>query len=188
MLLAELLASPAPKLWVLVGSNGAGKSTFFNRFLRSSGLRFVNADEIALTLESETLQERPYLAAQIADAVRRDLIRDRQSFCMETVFSDPQGEKVQWLRDVQQGGYLVVLIWLRIASPALSIARVQQRVESGGHDVPDAKLLERFPRTQRNARAALGFVDAGFVLDNSADEPRFRLVEIWRRGDPQSTG
>ena len=39
-----------PIIVVIAGPNGAGKTTFYNTFLRDAGLRFLNADEIALEL------------------------------------------------------------------------------------------------------------------------------------------
>jgi predicted ABC-type ATPase len=178
-LVASLLTTDAPLVVALVGSNGAGKTTFFETFLRHTGLPFVNADEIAGSLGRQT---DPYEAARFAAAVRADHIARRASFCMESVFSDPAGDKVELLREAQRAGYRVLLIFVRIANVELSIARVQQRVDAGGHDVPDDKLLARFERTQRNVREALRFVDLAVVLDNSEVERPFRHVETWQRG------
>jgi len=36
-----------PQLWMLVGGNGAGKSTFYRLMLQPLGLPFVNADLLA---------------------------------------------------------------------------------------------------------------------------------------------
>jgi predicted ABC-type ATPase len=163
-----------------VGSNGAGKTTFFDAFLRHTGVSFVNADEIARALDLPG--EDAYEAARLAAAVREDYLARRESFCMETVFSDPRGDKVEWLRRTREAGFRVLLIWVRLDSVELSIARVSQRVENGGHDVPDEKLVARFDRTLRNAREALTFADLGIVVDNSAVDRPFRHVETWRAG------
>ncbi len=180
-IIQELLHSDTPILVVLAGSKGAGKTTFYRRVLGDL-LPFVNADEIGRALDPEAPQADPYAAARLADLVRRDLIAHRRSFCMETVFSDPAGEKLQFLRTAQLAGYRVVFVWIRIDSVELSMARVQQRVDAGGHDVPDEKLVTRFDRTARNAREALTFVDLGLVLDNSEVDRPFRHLETWRSG------
>lgn len=104
---------------------------------------------------------------------------------METVFPDPVGEKLQFLRDARAAGYRLVFVWIRLESVELSMARVQQRVDAGGHDVPDDRLQARFDRTVRNAREALTFVDLGIVFDNSQVDRRFRHVETWRGGRRQ---
>lgn len=180
-IIQEFLLTDTPILVVLAGSNGAGKTTFHHRVF-GGRFPFVNADEIGRALNPEAPQADPYAAARVADLVRRDLIAHQRSFCMETVFSDPVGEKLQFLRETQKAGYRVVFIWIRIESVELSMARVQQRVDAGGHDVPDDKLQVRFDRTARNARDALTFADIGIVLDNSQVDRPYRHVETWRNG------
>ena len=81
-----------PVIVAIAGPNGAGKTTFFRSHVRQAGLRFVNADDIARELGISA-----YEAAQIADALRRELVRQRESFVFETVFSDPVGEKLAFL-------------------------------------------------------------------------------------------
>ncbi len=180
--LDRVLAADQPVLLVLAGSNGAGKSTFFDLFLSRLGFPFVNADRIAQALAPNRPMAVSYEAARLADISRRDLLNARQSFCMETVFSDPEGQKLRFLRDAQQAGYTVVFLSFRLASPALSVARVMQRLVRGGHDVPDEKLVTRFERTLRNTASALQFVDLGLVIDNSSTREPYRLVERWERG------
>lgn len=180
--LGRILAADNPVLLVLAGSNGAGKSTFFDLYLSRLALPFVNADRIAQLLNPQDPLAVSYQAAQVAELMRRDLLGARQSFCMETVFSDPEGQKVEFLRSAQRLGYAVVFLFFRLSSPALSTARVMQRVARSGHDVPDEKLVARFARTLRNARAALDFVDLGLVIDNSSAREPYRLIERWERG------
>jgi predicted ABC-type ATPase len=181
--LQRALQTEFPVLLVLAGSNGAGKTTFYELYLERLGLPFVNADRIAQILDPSHPGQVAYQAARVADDARRDLVKRRLSFCMETVFSDPVGDKVQFLKDAQAEGYTVIAVFIRLSDPALSLARVVQRVARGGHDVPDEKLGSRFARTAQNIQAALTFVDVGLVLDNSSAEAPYRLVELWERGE-----
>jgi predicted ABC-type ATPase len=184
-ILTQILGDSAPLLIVLAGSNGAGKSTFFEVFLRATGVAFVNADEIARSLGVGRAPADRYEPARIADRLRKDLLAQRRAFCMETVLSDPSGEKLAFLRSAQSAGYRVLFVWIRIESVELSIARVMQRVEAGGHDVPDEKLEARFPRTRENAIAALSFADLGLVIDNSDLDRPFRHLQTWVHGKRQ---
>ena len=127
-----------PLIVAIAGSNGAGKSTFYHVHLRPAGLRFVNADVIARELDLE-----PYAAAKVADALRRELVNQRESFVFETVFSDPVGDKIGFLKDAITAGYTVVLCFIGIASPGISEERVAMRVSQGGHGVPTEKLHSR---------------------------------------------
>ncbi len=106
-----------------------------------------------------------------------------ESFCMETVFSDPAGEKVAFLREAMDAGYRVLLLFIGLASPELSQARVIERVAQGGHDVSDEKLFSRFPRTLSNLAAlAARFVDETRLYDNSDARNPYRLVGRLMRG------
>ncbi len=186
--LEPLLAGDAPLLIVLAGSNGAGKTTFFELYLQSLELPFVNADAIAQVLSALDPARVAYEAAGLAELVRRDLLARRASFCMETVFSDPAGQKLRFLREAQSAGYLIVFLDFRLADSALANARVTQRLARGGHDVPEPKIAARFERTRANAAAALQFVDIGLVIDNSSAQEPFRLIERWQRGRCQWHG
>jgi len=181
--LRRTLQVESPVLIVLAGSNGAGKTTFYELYLERLGLPFINADRIAQILDPSRPGRFAYQAASIADDARRDLVKRRLSFCMETVFSDPVGDKIQFLKDAQADGYTVLGVFVTLSDPALSIARVIQRVARGGHDVPDDKLESRFARTASNIQAALKFVDVGLVLDNSSAEAPYRLLELWEHGE-----
>lgn len=171
-----------PVLVVLAGPNGAGKTTFFDTYLRDSGIHFVNADLIAKRLRRPASEQLAYEAARRADVERRKWLAKGESFCMETVFSDPAGDKLGFLRDAQAAGYAVSLVFVGLASPMLAIARVMQRVEDGGHDVPDTKIRARFVRSLRNLRRALGFVDYAYLFDNSSAVHPYRMVATYKAG------
>ena len=169
---------------MIAGSNGAGKTTFYEAFLEPRGLPFINADRIAAALLPDSPNSVSLQAAEAARLLREDLIRRQQTFIMETVFSDRKGAKLDELREAQRQGFAVVLIFIGIVSSELSEARVQGRVGHGGHDVQRELIHERFPRTLENLRQALAFVDAALLFDNSsADEP-YRWVATWQGGRP----
>jgi predicted ABC-type ATPase len=166
-----------PIIVALAGPNGAGKTTFFQAHLRSAGLRFVNADVVAGNLELD-----PYAAARAADLLRRELVKQRESFVFETVFSDPKGDKLTFLREAAGQGYGVVLCFIGIAGPEISEERVAMRVSQGGHDVPTEKLQQRYPRTMANLRAAIRALPNVLVFDNGDLATPFRRVAEFEQG------
>lgn len=168
--LADLLAR-RPSLVVLAGPNGAGKSTFFHAHLAAAGMRFVNADILARDLDLDAR-----VAADAADAVRAELIRQRESFITETVFSDPVGAKLGLFTAAQAQGYTVVLLFIGISGPKRSDERVAMRVSQGGHDVPPDRIVSRFPRVLANLRAALPALSTVLVYDNDDLRHPYRLI------------
>ena len=165
-----------PRLIFLAGPNGAGKSTFYEAFLRTTGLPFINVDQITAALGISNEE-----AAKTADAARAELLAGRKSFITESVFSDPVGAKLGFLGDATKAGYEVHLIYIGIASPLLSEGRVVQRVAEGGHDVPSDRLERRFRQSLQNLCSALEFVPDVSVFDNTSDVNPFQLVLSLRR-------
>ena len=166
-----------PIIIAIAGSNGAGKSTFYDAFLADSGLRFVNADAIA-----GALGMAPYEAAEVAAATREALVNQRESFIFETVLSDPVGAKVDQLRSHASLGYTIALVFMELDSVEESIRRVSMRVSQGGHDVPDEKLRGRFDRTRANLRRAIERLPHVVVYNNSDLSRPYRLVAVYDRG------
>src|SRR5271168_5018989 len=98
-----------PVVVAIAGPNGAGKTTFYFSHLEAAGLRFVNADMLARELDIE-----PYAAARVADSLRRELLAQRESFIFETVFSDPAGEKLEFLKQACAAGYNTILCFIGV--------------------------------------------------------------------------
>jgi len=172
--MSSLHLDQRPIIVALAGPNGAGKTTFYHAYLAPAGLRFVNADVIARELSLDA-----YTAARAADALRRELRRQGESFVFETVLSDPVGDKLAFLKEAAQAGYTVVLCFIGTSGPKVSEERVAMRVSQGGHDVPAEKLISRFPRIMVNLKAALRQVRHVWVFDNDDLRTPFRLVAVF---------
>jgi len=166
-----------PIVVAIAGPNGAGKTTFFESHLKSTGLRFLNADAMARELDVDA-----YEAARMISALRAELVNQRESFIFETVFSDPVGDKLGFLKQAAQSGYAVVLCFVGIAGAETSEQRVAMRVSQGGHDVPPEKLVERFPRTLANLAAALRELPCVLVFDNDDLRTPFRHLATYMNG------
>jgi predicted ABC-type ATPase len=166
-----------PIVVALAGPNGAGKTTFYYSNLQPAGLRLVNADVLARELNMD-----PYDAARIAGSIREELLRQRESFVFETVFSDPVGDKLGFLKDAAREGYTVALCFIGISSPKISQDRVDMRVMQGGHDVPREKLVARYPRILKNLKAAIRELPHVWVFDNDNISEPFRLTVVCENG------
>ena len=166
-----------PLLIALAGSNGAGKSTFYKTYLQQLGLQFINADVIAKELNLDA-----YAAAKVAASLREELVRQRESFIFETVFSDPAGDKLAFFQNAAAIGFTVVLFFIGISSPNISNERVVFRRLKGGHDVPTDKLITRFPRTLENLRRSIRELPFVLIYDNDDLNDPYRQVAVFEAG------
>jgi len=170
------LSVASPVFYLLAGPNGAGKSSLY-RAAVADGLipadaEFVNADlhEAAHLQHVTDPQARSEQARQWADGRRADLLRSGQSFVSETVFSHES--KLALIEEAQQSGFAVVLLVVCLDDPQRLLARVRQRVQEGGHDVPADRILARYPRTIKNLTAAVRQADLAMLYDDGgASDP-----------------
>jgi hypothetical protein len=89
------------------------------------------------------------------------IMEQHMPFAFETVFSYLQkhedgtySSKEEIITTLQHAGYAVALLFVGLASAELSILRAATRRRQGGHDVPENKMRQRFPRTQEAIRLA----------------------------------
>lgn len=168
------MSTEKKQLWLLAGGNGAGKSTFYRTQLERLGLPFVNADNIAREIFPENPEAYSYQAASIAQNLRNELLEEGTSFCFETVFSHPS--KIDFLAQAKALGYETILVFVHLSSAELNKARISQRIEEGGHAVPEEKVESRIPRTMLNIKTAILIADQTFLLDNSDYQEPFKLI------------
>jgi predicted ABC-type ATPase len=153
------------RLDLVVGCNGAGKSTFVELTLapRLPGSAFVNADEIAKQRWPESPAEHSYEAAKVAALTRAKLIERGTSFIAETVFSHPS--KLHLIDAAHAADYSIVLHVLIIPED-LAVERVRHRVRAGGHGVPEGKIRGRYQRLWGLVATAITRCDSTAVYDN----------------------
>jgi predicted ABC-type ATPase len=176
----RVIAGNKPVFLLLAGPNGAGKSTFRQKRLEPLAFPCIDPDAVALELfgrHPSTTAEALKATEKATQRVREHL-RNGRSIALETVFSDVKGHKLALLAEARAAGFRTVLIYIGVDHPQISIARVMDRVELGGHDVPDELIEARFPRCFDNLKLALGMVDLTLLVDNSgAYGPKGELDE-----------
>ena len=199
-------AAGRPAAFVLAGHNGSGKSTlWYDRLVQSLQMPLINADRLTTSIlpEKKGDDELPSWAQRLRDEDERwqelsqqgvkafkQLVMSKQiPFAFETVFShwlekvDGTIEsKAEDILELQEAGYFVVLLFVGLASAALSTARVLTRRSQGGHAVPIQKLTDRYPRTQKAIRHAAPLADMAIFFDNSRKlEEAFSLVRVQQK-------
>ncbi len=138
-----------PCIYVLAGTNGAGKSSLGGAMFLETGAEYFNPDEAALRFRA-----------------------------VDPGMTQEESEKIE------------VRIWyVGLASPELHIARVRSRVAAGGHDIPEAKIRERYENSRLNLVDLMPKLTELRVFDNSEEgdprrgiAPRPRLLLHMDRG------
>lgn len=165
-----------PRLIVIAGPNGSGKTTFTNLVLRhdwSEGCVFINPDEIANNEFGDWNSPEAVIKAAVrAQEIREECLLGGTSMLVETVFS--RQDKLEFIQRAKNAGFFVRFFFIGTDTPEINAARVARRVISGGHDVPITKIISRYDRSIAYAALAFQIADRAYVYDNSVDnrEPR----------------
>ena len=170
-----------PNVYIVAGPNGAGKSTFARLFLPDYAdcKEFVNADLIAAGLSPFNPESLAIQAGRLMLERIETLAQARVNFGFETTLAG-RGY-VPLLRRLRETGYRTHLFFLWLRDPELALARVDERVSSGGHFVPEDVVRRRYTRGLANLLHTYEpLLDTHLTYDNSGDAPRlvaFRIDE-----------
>lgn len=129
------------------------------------------ADDIRLIdnefISFDNVRFNAYLSAILTDFLRQKLIEARQSLTFETVMSSP--DKLVTLRKAQEAGFRNYLYYVATENPLINIARIRHRVRTGGHPVPDDKVVERYHRSLDLLLDAIRLSSRAHIFDNSGE-------------------
>ena len=132
-----------PKLYIIAGCNGAGKTTASYTVLPEMlGCKeFVNADEF--NPEGVAI-EAGRLMLQRMD----DLLSEGADFAFETTLATRS--YVKFIERAHAKGYFVTLLYFWLPTPEQAIERVATRVSKGGHNIPSDVIRRRYANGLRN--------------------------------------
>jgi predicted ABC-type ATPase len=158
-----------PVLYVLAGVNGAGKSSIGGHLLRRDGFDWFNPDTFARELRAITgCTQEDANAAAWQEGIRQlaEAVANRTNHAFETTLG---GTTVP--RKIREAARTHdVIVWFcGLSSPEQHLRRVAARVKAGGHDIPEAKIRERYPRALHNLIALMPHLASLRVYDNSAE-------------------
>lgn len=130
-------------------------------------MEYVNADTIALGLSAFSPGSVDFRAGRIMLERLRDLARAGSSFAFESTLASRS--YAPWVGGLKARGYSFHLVYLWLRTPELAVERVNERVRSGGHDVPEETILRRYRRGLRNFfELFMPLTDTWAFYDNSA--------------------
>jgi predicted ABC-type ATPase len=156
-----------PILTVVAGPNGSGKSTL-TRVAREAfqDLPILDPDAIAKKLQrSSPVGGSAIDAGRAVLKMAAELMRDRQSFLVETTLSG--NTYLRMMREAKETGFRTSFYFVGTTNVEINLKRVAQRVIKGGHDVPEEDQRRRYPRSMANLRKAFALADEAVLWDNS---------------------
>ena len=106
-----------------------------------------------------------YLAADIAEFIRQQLLTSQISFSYETVMSHPS--KIDFLKYARSQGFKVYLYFIATEDPEINISRVNVRVAQNGHPVKPETVTDRYYKSLGQLREAIRNSDDAYFWDNS---------------------
>ncbi len=118
-----------------------------------------NILHIATTIDS-------YLAADVAEFIRQQLLSYNISFTYETVMSHKS--KIDFLQTAKENGYRVYLYYVATEDPEINISRVNVRVAQKGHYVPPETIRDRYYKSLNNLKSAVEKTNRAYLWDNSS--------------------
>jgi predicted ABC-type ATPase len=163
-----------PRVAIVAGINGAGKTTASQRVLRDVLKMpcFVNADAIARGLNGFNPEGEAAKAGRIMLEHLHELAARWEDFSFETTMAGRA--YAGRLGGLKATGYEILLYYFWLDSPETSIRRVALRVSSGGHHIPEATIRQRYAKSVGNFFDLYRpLCDEWRVYDNSDDYTRF---------------
>lgn len=164
-----------PKLYIVSGCNGSGKTTASYTLLPEmlECTQFVNSDEFAKGLSPYEPEKVPLLASRYMLMKIKYLFRKRKDFGIETTLATRTLLKM--VSKAQEEGYFVTVIYFWLESPEKAMERVRERVLKGGHNIPVETIIRRYYMGLKYLfNDYMKICDRWILADNS--HPPFKVV------------
>jgi len=160
----------AKELIIVGGANGAGKTTFAVEYASRHNCLYLGADAIAAELAPDTPELVPVAAGE--ELLRR-LTAALSGEDMVVLESTLAGRTLRHvIGNARDNGFTITIVYLFLDSPDTCVERVEERVQKGGHFVPESDIRRRFFRSIRNFwRLYRSLADHWVLVYNSGNQP-----------------
>jgi predicted ABC-type ATPase len=159
------------EIFIIAGANGVGKTTFALNLI-DDGLvtHYLNADEIATEMKMQYPEATNIKAARVFLARLDKFSKGDESFAFETTLS---GLKyLKHIHNWKKIGWKISIFYLFVTSDNVSKKRVVERVDHGGHSIPEEDIVRRFPKSLKNYfHQYLTLADYSQCIYNEDEQP-----------------
>jgi predicted ABC-type ATPase len=143
------LSEQKPALYIVAGPMGAGKSTFYEAYLKEAFPTVV-----------------PPLRH-----LQQPFLDERRSFVVEDIHVD-----TQLLGDAKIAGYSTTVLFISTEDAQLNVGRILVRMSRGGQAVPVSSVIASYGESTENLPEVLNHADELILYDNTAHRRGFRVV------------
>ena len=162
----------APRVYVIAGPNGVGKTTFAKEFLPKYAKcpTFIDADVVAQGLAPFKPGMGAIRAGKLLVEQIRKFAEREETFAFETTLAGKRYGDV--LKKMKAKGYRIHIFFLWIPTVKMALARIVNRVKMGGHSIPSGTVDRRFRRGLHNFLVGYqNLADSWYLFDNSNIPP-----------------
>lgn len=170
------------KIYTIIGGvNGTGKSSLTGVLKTQTtdlGI-IVDVDRITAQNGGSAIQGGKIALERIKDCLRKEI-----SFTQETTLSGRKTEETA--AQAKERGYYVRLYYVGLDTLEESLARIENRVRRGGHDIRDEDVKRRFSGRWEAVSKVLPYCDEARFFDNDngfAEVAEYMNGELLLKGD-----
>ena len=160
----------AKELIIVAGPNGAGKTTFAVEYASRRNCLYLGADAVAAELAPDTPELVPVAAGR---ELMRRLTVALSGDDMVVLESTLAGRTLRHvIHSARDAGFTITIVYLFLDSPDTCVERIEERVQKGGHSVPESDIRRRFGRSIRNFwRLYRPLADHWLLVYNAGNQP-----------------
>ena len=169
------------KMYTIIGGvNGVGKSSLTGALKGTTNNlgTIVDVDKITAQLGGDTLAGGKAAVRLLDDCLEKGI-----SFTQETTLSGRRTEATA--KKARELGYYVRLYYIGLDTAEESLARIENRVRKGGHNIAQDSVLRRFSDRFEAVAKVLPYCDEAEFYDN---ENGFVKVAEYKNGEVMCMG
>ena len=165
---------------IVAGVNGAGKSSLtgvLRTEITNLG-KIVDVDKIIVKCGGNVIEGGKKSIGLIDECLEKEIC-----FTQETTLS---GHRIlATVKKAIEKGYYIRLYYVGLNTVEESLARIENRVKKGGHDIPDSDVMRRFGKRFEDLTTILQYCDEATFYDN---ENGFVAVAEYKNGEMLQIG
>lgn len=160
---------------IVAGVNGAGKSSLTGvlRTEMTNLGKIVDVDKMIVKCGGNVIEGGKKSIELIDNCLEKEIC-----FTQETTLS---GHRIlNTVKKAIEKGYYIRLYYVGLNTVEESLARIENRVKKGGHNIPDTDVKRRFGKRFEDLVAILQYCDEATFYDN---ENGFAAVAEYKNGE-----